>query len=71
MPPSSSILESAPVYLSAWLLTFLVHSTVLLCGVWLVTRWGWVRSHAWKETLWKAALVGGLVTATAQTGFAR
>lgn len=70
MPPSSSILESAPVYLSAWLLTFLVHSTVLLCGVWLVTRWGWVRSHAWKETLWKAALVGGLVTATAQTGFA-
>ena len=40
---------------AAWLLTFLVHSTVLLGGVWLAARFGLLRSHLWRETFWKAA----------------
>src|ERR1041385_942060 len=49
----------------AWLLTYLIHSTVLLGLVWLVTR----RVHlepAASELLWKVALLAGLVTGTIQ-----
>ena len=48
---------------SAWLLTYLVHSTLLLGGVAVLARWV-VRREALRESLWKAALVGGVVTAT-------
>ncbi|HEY0018621.1 MAG TPA: M56 family metallopeptidase [Longimicrobium sp.] len=50
---------------AAWLLTYALHSTLLLCATALLARR--VRGEAWRETLWKAALVGGLVTATAQS----
>lgn len=50
---------------AAWLLTYALHSTLLLCAAALLARR--VRGEAWRETLWKAALVGGLVTATAQS----
>ncbi|HEX6367662.1 MAG TPA: HEAT repeat domain-containing protein [Longimicrobium sp.] len=50
---------------AAWLLTYAVHSTLLLSAAALLARR--VRGEAWRETLWKAALVGGIVTATAQT----
>jgi len=50
----------------AWLLTYVVHSTLLLGGALLLTAVRIVRSHAAKDTLWKVALTGGLVTATAQ-----
>jgi beta-lactamase regulating signal transducer with metallopeptidase domain len=50
---------------AAWLLTYALHSTLLLGAAALLARR--VRGEAWRETLWKAALVGGLVTATAQT----
>ena len=51
----------------AWLLTYALHSTVLLGAVWLLTSHGLVRSHHLRELFWKAALVGGLLTATAQS----
>jgi beta-lactamase regulating signal transducer with metallopeptidase domain/HEAT repeat protein len=51
--------------LAAWLLTYALHSTLLLCAAALLARR--LRGEAWRETLWKAALVGGLLTATAQT----
>ena len=51
----------------AWLLTYALHSTLLLGGVWLLTERGGVRSHRLRDVFWKTALVGGLVTATAQT----
>ncbi len=51
-------------------LTYLVAATALLAGAWLVVRFGWVRSVAAREWLWRAALVGGLIGAGAQT-FAR
>ena len=51
---------------SAWLLTYLVHSTLLLVAVWLVTSWKRMRD-ATRDVLWKVGLVGGLVTASVQT----
>ena len=52
--------------LLAWLLTYAVHSTLLLGAVSLLTMRGWLRSSLLKERLWKAALVGGLLTASFQ-----
>ncbi len=50
--------------IAAWLLTYTIHSTVLLGLAWLVTR----RSvhAATADLIWKAAIVGALVTATVQ-----
>jgi beta-lactamase regulating signal transducer with metallopeptidase domain len=50
----------------AWLLTYLLHSTLLLGGGWLLTATRMVRSPVAKDTLWKVCLVGGLLTATVQ-----
>src|SRR5882724_1084150 len=50
----------------AWLLTYLLHSTLLLGVAWLASkplaRW----SVAAEETMWKLALVGALLTASLQ-----
>jgi len=57
----------------AWLLTYSLHSTLLLGGVWVLTRRGIIRSHQLRDLFWKMALIGGLVTATTQSalvGFA-
>ena len=49
----------------AWLLTYLIHSTALLLLAWALTR---VRiwAPAATDLFWKAALVGGLVSASTQ-----
>src|SRR6059058_1047076 len=52
--------------LLAWLLTYLIHSTVLLGVAWLVTRRRRLEPAA-VEVLWKVALVAGLVTGTIQS----
>ncbi|MDY6877877.1 MAG: SUMF1/EgtB/PvdO family nonheme iron enzyme [Chloroflexota bacterium] len=52
-----------PVTVS-WLLTYAIHSTLLLGLIWLITLY--VRSHRLKDLLWKTALVGGVLTATFQ-----
>src|SRR5437773_6879569 len=52
--------------LFAWLLTYLIHSTVLLGVAWLVTRPRRLEP-AVRELLWKVALVAGLVTGTIQS----
>ena len=49
----------------AWLLTYAIHSTVLLSLAWLlmrVRRW----TPAASELLWKSAMIGGILTATVQ-----
>ena len=51
--------------LSGWLLTYLVHSTLLLTAAWLLAPR--FRSHRVREMLWKTALFGGFVTATGQS----
>jgi HEAT repeat protein/beta-lactamase regulating signal transducer with metallopeptidase domain len=51
----------------AWLLTYLIHSTALLA-----LAWGLTRARSWSpasaDLLWKTALIGGALTATAQLG---
>jgi beta-lactamase regulating signal transducer with metallopeptidase domain len=51
--------------LSGWLLTYLLHSTLLLGAAWLIAPR--FRSHRVREMLWKTALFGGFVTATGQS----
>lgn len=51
----------------AWLLTYAVHSTILLGAAAVVTM-RLVRADAWRETVWRAALVGALVTSALQSG---
>jgi HEAT repeat protein/beta-lactamase regulating signal transducer with metallopeptidase domain len=52
----------------AWLLTYAVHSTVLLGMAWIVLRLRRA-DPATSEILWKVAMIGSLITATAQTAF--
>lgn len=61
--PSFSADMIAPTLVS-WLLTYAIHSTVLLGLVWLVCRVGSRQSAALKEMLWKTALIGSIVTST-------
>ena len=48
----------------AFLATYLVHSTLLIGAAWILGRYV-VPGDGWRETLWKAALLGGLVTSAA------
>jgi len=51
---------------AAWILTVALHATVLLGIAWLADR-GALRSRpAWRETLWRAAFFGAVVTASVQ-----
>jgi beta-lactamase regulating signal transducer with metallopeptidase domain len=49
----------------AWLLTYAVHSTLLIALAWVLSRRAGT-SLAARDFLWKVALVGGVVTATVQ-----
>ena len=49
-----------------WLVTWLFHSTLLYGGAALAERWGRLRAPAARETIWRAALLGALLTATVQ-----
>jgi len=53
-------------FAAAWLLTYAIHSTLLLGAVWGLGRRS-ILSPALQDTLWKVALVGGLLTAGWQT----
>jgi beta-lactamase regulating signal transducer with metallopeptidase domain len=54
------------VALAAWLLTYGVHSTVLLGAAWLVTALRPRADARAREALWRTALLGALVTASVQ-----
>ncbi len=59
--------DAAPaVLVAAWLLTYAFHSTLLLGGAWLLSQRPRFQSEGTQDTLWKAALLGGLLTATLQ-----
>ena len=60
-------LESIALTVVAWLATYIVHSTLLIGTVWGFTRACQLDSLT-RSLLWKLALVGGLFTATLQTG---
>ena len=50
----------------AWLLTYLIHSTVLLGAMWFATRRGRLQP-AVSDLLWKVALIAPLITGTLQS----
>lgn len=49
---------------TAWLLTYLLHSTLVLGAVWLLTASGLVRDPRARDVLWKVAVLAGVVSAT-------
>jgi HEAT repeat protein/beta-lactamase regulating signal transducer with metallopeptidase domain len=51
---------------AAWLLTYAVHSTVLIGAVWVADKARLLRSLRARDLAWRTALAGGLVTATLQ-----
>lgn len=60
------VIVSISASLAAWIATYAVHSTLLITVSWLaVSRF--VRDHAAREMIWKAALIGGVFTATIQS----
>lgn len=54
----------------AWLLTYLVHSTLILLATWAITSRRRM-SDTTRDLFWKTALVGGIVTASLQTAVGR
>ena len=59
---SSTFLSSAAVVT----VTYLMHSTLMLCGAWLVARCLRIKSPALGEWLWKLAAVAPLITVPLQ-----
>jgi beta-lactamase regulating signal transducer with metallopeptidase domain len=55
---------SVAAALTGWLATYLVHSTVLIVGAWLLIRGPRLLPET-RDVLWKTALVGGVVTSVA------
>lgn len=56
---------------ASWIATYLIHSTCLLSGVWLILRLRATSGPAVREGLWKVALVGSLITTPLQMLMAR
>jgi beta-lactamase regulating signal transducer with metallopeptidase domain len=61
-----ALADGALSALVGWLLTYAIHSTLLLGGAWLLARSRFVGERG-ADLLWKTALVGGLATATVQS----
>lgn len=55
--------SAAPVVVLAWLMTYAIQSTLLLGAIGLVTVV--VKSEAWRDVMWKAGLIGGVVSSLA------
>ena len=49
-----------------WILTYAIHSTALIAGVWVLTKVFPKLSLRLQESMWRVALFGGLLTATVQ-----
>src|SRR5262249_17512527 len=62
LPPVALVLS--------WSATYLIHSTGLFAGVWLFLNVHRTAGHALREALWKTALVGSILTASAQIFYA-
>ena len=57
-------LSAPPALAVGWLLTYLLHSTVLIGGAWALTRVVALQPGT-RDFLWRLALLGGVVTASA------
>ncbi len=68
MPEPSWLVAVALI--RGWLLTYLVHSTIVLLGAWVVTRLVSMRPES-REVVWKAALFTGILTSALAVGAPR
>lgn len=64
-PELTNLVRATSAPLLGWLLTYAIHSTILLALAWLLASR--TRSHRVREVLWKTALFGAFVTAFAQS----
>jgi hypothetical protein len=69
MLPNAALVARFSDLMAAWLLTYAVHSTLLLAAAWLLTSRKRM-SDGVRDVLWKSALIGGIVTASVQTATA-
>jgi len=60
-------LDTSSAAVLSWLLTYAIHSTILL-GAAVVVATRFADEHAWLDLVWKTALLGPLVTASVQVG---
>ena len=65
MPIIETLMLFVPKIVS-WLLTYSIHSTILLAAVWMITKMIRHQYPKIHDSLWKAALVGALLTTTFQ-----
>ena len=56
-------LDAAAAVVLSWLLTYAIHSTILL-AVAAVAAWRFADQHAWLDLIWKTAVIAPLVTAS-------
>ena len=63
LDPLPPLLDAAATPALVWLSTYLLHSTVLLGAAWALSRLPALAGPATQDALWKAALLGGVVTA--------
>jgi beta-lactamase regulating signal transducer with metallopeptidase domain len=63
--PGFALIDRLPAVLMTWALTYALHSTIILGAAWLLVRFARL-SEGTKDVVWKAALLGGIVTATVQ-----
>src|SRR5687768_15200096 len=56
-------LGAAATVVLSWLLTYAIHSTILL-AVAAVVAWRFADQHAWLDLIWKVALIAPLATAS-------
>jgi len=64
MPAGIDVISAAVL---SWLLTYTIHSTILFAGA-AVIAWRFSNQHAWLDVVWKAALIGPIVTASLSLG---
>ena len=51
---------------AGWLLTVALHGSLFLAAAWLIDRAWRAPPNAWRELMWRVALFGGVITASAQ-----
>src|SRR2546427_7762529 len=66
MMPQGRWVVTRSELVAAWLLTYALHSTLLLALAWALTQ-RLVRAPTLRDLIWKTALLGGLASATVQT----
>src|SRR4051795_6079168 len=64
--PALSTASPLASQVTAWLLTYLLHSTLFLASAWLAARGPLRRRPGLEEAAWRFALVAALVTASVQ-----